>query len=124
MKHRIGALIIAALVSIALSVGIVTPANAATHNVTIEIGNWNCQSGGRRGYVSSVLIDVVPGTNPVAQWTGGNKVTRNIIFNTNGSAVRVAGKAHCKTWFLDPGYYVDIVGGRWVTSSTSTYWRV
>lgn len=124
MKH-IGLLISATLMSIALSVSIVTPANAATHNVTIEIGNWNCRTGGQyRGYVSSVLIDVVPGTNPAAQWTGGNKVTRNIIFNPNGSAVRVVGKAYCKTWFWDPGYYVDIVSGRWVDRNTSRYWKI
>ncbi len=123
-KNRTWTLIVTIVLTISASMGITTPAYAATKNVTIEIGNWNCRIGGQyKGSVNSILIDVIPGKNPAATWVAGNKTGRNITYNPNGSSVRVVGKAHCKTWWGDPGYYVDIVTGRWVDRNTSNHWK-
>ena len=126
MKNKFTVIVTAATIALSTTLLTPMPAHAATKTVTIEVGDWWCKIGNlRRGYVASNIIDVVPGNNPAAQWRSGRTTTRSIIYSSNGSAVRVAGKILCKTWWGDPGYLANVVAGRWVDwNDNVTYWYV
>ena len=125
MRRKFIAIAAAVAFVVASFVATPTQAHAASKTVTIEVGDWWCKLNGKyRGSVASNLIDVVPGRNPAAQWRSGRTTTRSVEYNPNGSAVRIAGEVHCKTWWGDPGYYATVVAGRLMDRNYTTYWVV
>lgn len=124
MKRIIRLFLVAAL-SLTAIAGVASPASAATANVNITIGDWNCrQDGAYKGSVSKVLVDAIPSYSGQPGWIGGKtRYGVNVGYNyTYGSSVKVTAVIFCKTTWYGAGYYRELVFGKWAYRGMSTDW--
>ena len=123
--QRISGVVAAAVMTTAMLLGLASPASAATKSVTISMGDWNCRINNQySGTVTRVLIDVVPSNSPAVGWINGRSRNVSVIYTPSGSSVKIAAVVFCKTSWWGGGYYREIAAGRWVNSSTGTYWNI